>query len=349
MVDAETVRLTYDLADHTGPFTAELDSGVEGVRTDGFDYSGGTAEWDESTGTASITYQVGTAGEIGDGWVFSRAPDHSAVVGLTATDGVVSREAMLFGSFDTYTRTVDCQTIRVLVPSDLRPAVPPTETLDAVADAAARLETGHTVDRVTLFTLNPNSAIASRYFGQGDSAIEADTELATVEHPWVHEYAHASQRFAEDDDALVMGPEMAWFPEATAEYYAARIAFEQAHITAAEYNDELDKSSATSDAVLADPDTWGRLTEYNKGARTMAALDREIRTETNGSRSLQDVMRRVNAERGTLTYAEFVGIVEAVTGEPYAEWCDEYIRTGAVAPAATLTEADRNGSNSGSK
>lgn len=346
MVDTDTVRLAYDLSNHTGPFAVEFRSGIEDVETTGFDSAGGTAAWDESTPTATVTYAVGSAGEEGDGWLFSRAPDHSAVVGFSSPDGVVSREGLMLGSFDTYARTADCQTVRVLVPTDLRTAVPPTEALDAVADAAG-LETGHAPDRVTLFVLGANSDIASRYFGQGDSAIEADTELASVEHPWVHEYVHTSQRFAEDDDALVMGPEMEWFPEATAEYYAARIAFEQGYITASEYNDELAKPSATSDAVLAEPDTWGRLTEYNKGARTMAALDRDIREETNGTRSLADVFRRVNAERGTVTYAEFVSIVESVSGTSYAEWCEGYVRTDAVAPAATLTEEDRRGSNSG--
>jgi predicted metalloprotease with PDZ domain len=148
--------------------------------------------------------------------------------------------------------------------------------------------------------------------------VSASEPLDSPNSVWFHEYVHTRQAFE------VTG-EMRWFREASAEYYAARLAFEQDRIDRAAMETHLDGPGRR--ATLADPTTWrDERVPYTKGARVLALLDRTIRTSTDGERSLETVFRRLNAHEGPVSYADFERIVADVAGHSMDRWLDRYVR-----------------------
>jgi predicted metalloprotease with PDZ domain len=59
----------------------------------------------------------------------------------------------------------------------------------------------------------------------------------------------------------------------------------------------------------------------------LSALDQRIRNETNGQRSLDDVVYRMNTHNGTVTYADFKQIVQTVAGTSFDAWLDARVTT----------------------
>jgi hypothetical protein len=64
----------------------------------------------------------------------------------------------------------------------------------------------------------------------------------------------------------------------------------------------------------------------------LAALDRRIREATNGSRTLQDLVRRMNAHEGDVTDADFREMAAATAGTPQDDWFDANVGGSALPP-----------------
>lgn len=82
--------------------------------------------------------------------------------------------------------------------------------------------------------------------------------------------------------------------------------------------------------VLADPDTWRGETDYDKGALVLGVLDHEIRVVTNGERTLQEVIRRINGNDTDPTLETFMQAVREVGGADAATAAERYITTSAA-------------------
>jgi len=64
--------------------------------------------------------------------------------------------------------------------------------------------------------------------------------------------------------------------------------------------------------------------DYTYGASVLAALDAKLREETNGERSLEDVLSQLNQQE-QVTHASFRDTVVDVGGQQMGPWVDRYV------------------------
>ncbi|MFB6164684.1 MAG: hypothetical protein ABEJ31_05950 [Haloarculaceae archaeon] len=224
----------------------------------------------------------------------------------------------LFGPQTSATRRADGHRIRLVRPRGTTVAAGTDEVLDTLSTAAQQFRVGDRGDDVLVFALpSPARRGGESIPARDESWVNAAEPVDDANSVWLHEYVHTRQDFA-------LAADMQWFREASAEYYAARLAQRQGRITEAAVRRHLGGSAVT--ATLTRPRTWSdRRVPYTKGARVLALLDHNIRETTNGRRSLQDVFRRLNARDGPITYAAFAAIVADVAGHPMDGWLDRYV------------------------
>ena len=130
---------------------------------------------------------------------------------------------------------------------------------------------------------------------------------------WIHEYVHTRQGFD-------LTSEMRWFREASATYLSARLLEEQYEgVTERDVRTRLEATPDHPGTALANRSAWDDTSaDYERGARLLYAVDAAIRMETDGNRTLVDVVRAMNRRDDPLTVDEFVRIVERYAGD--LEW-----------------------------
>ena len=250
-----------------------------------------------------------------------------------ATEGTVTANAMVFhGSHTEYERTADDgTTFRLVVPAGTRLGPSRERLFDALSGASREIGVGaENWEVIVVARSTPGGTtgvgLAGATVGNAYWA-RASSSLSSVQNVWLHEYVHTRQRFADRDRA------MEWFVEASAEYYAARLAYELDLVSGLEYEWEFtSRRVSASESTLTEPSTWERPTvPYRKGALVLAALDTKIRNRTDGDYTLEDVFRRLNRDDRTLTYPRFVATVVAVSDAPELEaWLDRYVQGSAT-------------------
>ncbi|MFB6173934.1 MAG: hypothetical protein ABEI39_04750 [Halobacteriales archaeon] len=268
-----------------------------------------------------VELQWAANGSIGRSWPLSevRTPDSGA-------PAVVGDRYALVGDFETVRRTTPHGSLALVAPAGVLTDAERERVGDALARAARDLDVGDRDERALAFAA-PGSV---RWGGESVPArdefwVNADSALDHPEAVWLHEYVHTRQSFR-------LARDMRWFREASAEYYAAQLAREQGLVDRPAVERHLD--GEPSRATLTDPGTWsGSQVPHRKGARVLAVLDRRIREQTYGHRSLEDVFRRLNRHDGVVTYDVFAQTVAEVTGEPGDAWLDRHVAGSApVAP-----------------
>ncbi|AQL41372.1 hypothetical protein BV210_00975 [Halorientalis sp. IM1011] len=286
--------------------------------------------------TVSATDRSGSDGEFfaAEGWLLGRVP--LVELRWAADDGRIDRRRLLgnvrgrsasvtagdryalVGEHHQTTVTAAGGEIRIVRPVNTELGPDATDLTAALADAADRLDVGDRGDDVLLFALGSPVRRGGESFPVDDEGwINADTRLDDPNSVWLHEYVHTRQDFR-------LAADMRWFREASAEYYAARLAHEQGRIDRAAMEAHLDGEPKA--AALTDPGSWDDPhVPYTKGARVLALVDRNIRLSTDGKRSLEDVFRRLNTHDGLVTYADFKDAVAAVTGHRMDGWLDRYV------------------------
>lgn len=247
--------------------------------------------------------------------------------GYVANSAGAGYTPVLIGEHDIYRRTIDNETIELVVPAGVSLLYGPERTIEALANASRSLDVGGANGVV--------SAIATPEIVEGysreepvNTAIQPGESLILVEaeatlSAWIHEYVHTRQPYKPAAE------NMRWLSEGSARYYEVLLSVEQGHENWRTLG-EVFEQAADENGVLAEPDTWSGLTAYAKGALVLAAIDREIRLATNGKRTLQDVLRRVNGANSTLTVDEFIRIVRDVGGDTAATTARKYTTTRAL-------------------
>jgi hypothetical protein len=210
------------------------------------------------------------------------------------------------------------QRVALVRPTGTQVAAGTERVVASLRAANDQLRVGDRDGSVTLFALpDPARRGGESFPARDESWVRADSPVNSANNVWIHEYVHTRQDFRLDTD-------MAWFREASAEYYAARLTHEQGRISEREMVAHLDGEGV--EAPLTDPDAWASdRTPYTKGARVLALLDRHIRQSTDGERTLQDVFRKMNAHDGPVTYADFKDIVAVTAGHSMDGWLDRYV------------------------
>jgi hypothetical protein len=177
---------------------------------------------------------------------------------------------------------------------------------------------------------NVEWGVAGIQYGADDAWVAADEHVRDVDNVWLHEYVHTRQGYATTESGR-------WVTEASAEYYAALLAFEQGLVSYSAFRSKLEDGQRDryADAVLAFPNTWTSGANYRKGALAVGALDRRIRGATNRSATFQTVFRALNDhgddQGASVSNADVLAAVETAGGSDVRE------------RAVTLTESETPG------
>lgn len=314
-----TVTFTYDAneTDDTGG-RAALAEGATTADTQAAQYAfADTGDW-------AITRVPG----LGSSWRWRGADDvdlekHVTVAGEGTTGGYMA----YLGPMRTYSETVDGQEITLAVPDAAAMRESPEAVLASIANASEQLRVGQR-DETALVIAAPQSldwSSAGLQYGDTDAWVVADARLDRANNVWLHEYVHTRQEFRTNRSGR-------WLTEATADYYAALLAYEQGHIGFDAFREKLERGSGDpqSTAVLAEPTTWSNNANYLKGSLVTGAIDRRLRAATDGA-TFQRVFRRLNGQEDNVDNADILSAVEAAAGTDTRSYADRYT-TGSDVP-----------------
>lgn len=346
------IRITYnfELPDHINTFVFTfLDSGME-IFTQCFEVDGQSCKWtagntrtptieirfglNEGSGATSYVdtgqWAITRLPNLGWQWSYNPSVDAPELVeqhrlrgeGAISTDGAVA----YLGPHEEYTETArgTGEEFRLVVPRDANLRDDPSSILSALTRASELLQIGALNESVLAIAAPTNDQNwASKGNQRGDSGFWVRDDAATDEtnETWVHEYVHTRQHFRKTDATF-------WFKEGTADYFASLAALERKDIGFDRFHRFLTRH-ADAGAVLADPGTWSsKSTAYRQGRRTCAALDLRIREVTSGSRTLMDVVARLNEnvdDFPDLSNSSILQALEHVTDRSMDNWFEKYV------------------------
>jgi len=337
------VELQYRVPERLASLDVRLFDEANVEEADGFtEGEDGRYVWDGSTErptiryTMSVNQQLEQDGPIaGPGtYIFADTEDWTVMaqprlshswgwrgggpVGLersTSIDGPgASGDRIAFlGEQTTHTHEAHGQQFDLVVPEAADLAEEPDEIFASVSHASEAMQVGSRDDEVFMLAVPTGEVrwgVRGLQTGAADLWVRDNEVLDTADNVWVHEYVHTRQGYQADPDAR-------WFTEATATYYAALLTLEEDRIEFSEFQARLDAGTHErhADAVLTDPDSWARGTDYNKGALAAGEIDRQLRLETDGGASLQDPFGRMNEASEPVDSDAFLDYVDSAGGE----------------------------------
>ena len=279
-----------------------------------------TQEW-------SFIYEEAVDLAVLDWWYYGEQPGSSRTLALAdGVEGWAGDDVAIVGPVTVTEETRDGHTYRVVRPDRADDARPTDEVLDLLSAADASFPVGDRGESTTVVL--PPAAIRSGGLATVRRGPDRELWAHGSTAVFAHELVHVRQSFRLADGPE--GPSMHWLLEGMAEYQAAVVELRAGRLSADRFSERV-TTDANADAVLADRSTWASSeVPYDKGERVIAALDAEIRIATDGERSIVDVWRLLNAHDGTVSYADFVAVVEAVAGTEMTDWLDRYVRTDAA-------------------
>jgi hypothetical protein len=327
---------TFEMPGEVTALQVTLDQRVTVTASEGFTRTGErTWEWDGETASPTLTYEKAAnktaevSGPHGaDGsylyadvgpWALVRTPNVGLQYRYRGTDpvtvsrstrvdgeGAVGGATAFLGAQETYTREVNGQRFRLVVPAAATLESSPDRILRAMANASRELQVG---DRdpelfaVAAPTTGNRWAVEGLQVGSHDFWVQDSQEVDAVGNAWLHEYVHTRQSFATATSGK-------WFTEASATWYAALLSLEEG-ATFADFERFLSRGEEgpEADSVLSEPSTWQSNGNYWKGALVLGELDRRIRLDSNQSASLQTVVRSLNGRTEEITNEDIVAEV----------------------------------------
>ncbi|WP_121744073.1 M61 metallopeptidase family protein [Natronorubrum halophilum] len=352
-------EMTFEVPESVSRLEITLESEADVRSVEGFEANGdGTYRWTEGTDepTVRFTMPADRTGPVGyqhdgDGYTFVDTGDWGVVqvpgVGLSyrtpgsvtlgieetvsvAGPGAAGTDVAFFGRVTEHERTVDGETIRLVVPdaADLRER--PDDILESLATASGQLEVGSSDTEVFVVAVPTDVDWGPRgvQYGQSDAWVVADAPLEEASNVWLHEYVHVRQGFANPNVGTTT--EVEWLVEAQADYYAGLLAYEQGLIRFSEFSQHLERGerSPYADGTLADPRSWeDERTDYVKGALVAGELDRRLRLASDGDRTLADVFRQLNAQHERVSETDLLTALEEAGGEAVRDAAERYTRT----------------------
>lgn len=262
--------------------------------------------------------------QFGSHWSW-RGGGHVGLSRKTAVNGSgVAGSAMAYlGPYEEYDRRAHGQTFRLIVPAAAAKSMTesPNAVLSSLAEASGLLTVGQrdAVVREFAAPTTVNWGPAGLEYGGSDAWVRADSRLDAPEDVWLHEYVHTRQSYDASNATR-------WTTEATAEYYAGLLSLEEGNVTYDAFRRYLSRGGDApyASAVLSDPETWRGPANYLKGALVVATLDRRIRLDSNRTRTFADVLAQMNADRGSVSRAEFLAAVAAAGGSDARNAAERY-------------------------
>ncbi len=332
---------------------------AEGFQVDRTEF-GAALVWNASVATPSVTFTTSTQPRSGSfdeagaaiqpEWAFLPLPQHSRPTNVSLASGqpgVVGDQVLLLGEYTMYHRSVGCHDIELYIPDALDTVESPTAIADSLEATARNLNVGWRYDTVRVFGVGAPVRLGGRAFThevwvhvnstfkpKPSRGIRYPPQLVPA-NVWVHEYVHTRERWAWNSS---VSSDAQWLTEAMASYYMIAETERQGRMLA--YNEtlywmQLNESLRFGDnrMNLTNRSTYQREQgAYTRGAFVLAALDAEIRSQTGGKKSLEDVFRRLNQQE-EVTHSSFRRAVVAVGGEEMGPWVSRYVVGTAVPPA----------------
>jgi len=351
------VEHEYEIPTNTTSIDVGLPLTAVVTWTDGFEQTGPqTYSWDQRSEDPQLRYRIAanqTAHRSGatasDGrlvfadtgdWAIVKqpssthrttgaTPDSTVAINRTPVveDGIAGTDMAYLGPYDEFTHTAHNQTFRLIVPAEASLHATPEAIFETISYGAGELEVGVEDDTVLLIAAPTGSGSvpwASKGVQSGSADLWVqDTEPTDVaRNVWLHEYLHTQQSYETDR-------EVEWFTEATATYYAALLTYEQGEISFATFESELShgESDRYSGAILSNQETWEHRPDYTVGPLVVGAIDRELRTETDGQVTFQSVFRSLNEHDGAVNEDVFFDAVLSTGTETIAANARTYVTT----------------------
>ncbi|MFW6457902.1 MAG: hypothetical protein ACOCY6_00615 [Halodesulfurarchaeum sp.] len=323
--DEQTSKPSIELAleaNRTGSYQYAMDSHAESP--------GGPADSDTDQGYMFVDtgdWAIVSVPGASLWWTSDRSASPVSVDRRTAVDGsgVAGQRMVFLGPVESEERTVDGQHVTLAIPEAASMEAEPTAVLDSLEAASDHLP--ESPAERSLLIAAPTTVDWEPYgLASGtDAWVRADQPLDTPENVWIHEFVHLRQDFRTAEDAR-------WIEEGMPEYFAALLSLEQGEIDFPIFSDHLDRGAALrhDDVVLAEPDTWSRLANYEKGALVFGTIDYLLRDETGASASASTLFSRLNEHDGEITAATVDEEIASLGGDTVAEPTDEYVTTTAT-------------------
>ena len=256
-------------------------------------------------------------------WGWSGLEEVELAASMSAENGATGDVIAFLGDHETYTHEAHGQRFRLIVPDHATLREGPEDVLASLGDASGRLRVGtrdETVFVVAAPTGQVDWGVRGLQTGGSDMWVRDLERLNVPENVWLHEYVHTRQEYT-------ASPDLQWFTEGTATYYAALLALEQDRITFSQFRDSLATGERTrfETAVLTEPATWEHNANYPVGALVTGELDRRLRL-TGEQRTFQDVLRRLNAQGNIVDADAFEARLRAVGNDSVAAAGRRYTR-----------------------
>lgn len=236
--------------------------------------------------------------------------------GVASSDGNMS----FIGRHEEHTFTGGGQKIRLVVPAEASLSDSLTNIRASLSHAADHLSVGSRDDEVLIVaapsTVNWGPAGLQR--GANGCWVLDSSLVGSPGNTWLHEYIHTRQEWERSHSTE-------WLIEGTTNYYAALLTFQQGRISFSEFYRYI-TTNQDSGSILVNPGTWtSSNAHYTKGRRVTAALDLEIRKQTDRESTFEDVFRKVNIVDGSLKYEVFEEIVVGIAGRELKSWLETYV------------------------
>jgi hypothetical protein len=266
---------------------------------------------------------------VGTRWRWTGAGDVTLAKETTvAGEGATGGEMAYFGPVERYEAEGRDERFTLVVPERAELNATPDSILASLLAASERLRVGARSDHVFVVAAprDVEWGIAGLQYGEDDAWVLADAPVADADSVWLHEYVHTRQAFVTTESGE-------WTTEATADYYAALLAFEQGAISYDAFEAKLERGQRDryDDDVLTFPRTWSGGANYLKGALAVGAIDLRLRESSNRTATFQRVFRALNAYNGSVSNGVFLDAVEATGDATVREYAASLSRTDRTA------------------
>ena len=343
------VRAVASLPDSITQFEVSAPAGATVTGTEGLESGGDRRDysWDGSTDRPSITYRVAvnrtftfgtyrsvdvgewavvTNGDVESAytyWYRGSNPGYESTYAVAdGEEGYAGAELTYLGAYEVYEASHAGTTVEFVVSDATTMAADRSAVAETVGGAAASFDSGTSDDRLTVFVVS--SLLNLGYtpnLGEPEYLVQGPVPVDGPPTTWTHEFVHTRQGWQTTT-------EMEWLDEGSAEYYGYLLSMQQGR-TPYESFRALLADDEYAGADLTAPDSWvSDNVEYDKGARVVAALDYRIRRATDGEKTFEAVIGRLNDREEAVTYEAFKTVVREVTDRQFGVYIDSIV-TGA--------------------
>ncbi|RMB23689.1 zinc ribbon domain-containing protein [Haloplanus aerogenes] len=247
-------------------------------------------------------------------------------------DGIVSSDGSIvyLGPHREESFRAGGQRFRIAIPTNASLRASLADVCASLSFAAENLDVGGKNDEVIVVVAPSNINWGWGGLQSGVNGFWA-VDSSYVDHAnntWIHEYVHTRQEWDRDQSTR-------WLIEGTTNYYAALLTFLDGRVSFSAFHRYLE-TDRHANSVLVDPGRWTSPNAYyTKGRRVTAALDAKIRRETGGSKTFEDVFRRINRVDGSLTHGKLKTAIRNVVGHGLEDWLATYVEQSRVPDVPT--------------